>query len=429
MWPRFCWKFGKVRRESRRHRTCKKEKNIVTLEKVLIVLSIAFLLGMALSPPVSLDSQIDGVEVFVRQGCPHCKAAKTFLKQLQLEDPQIRIRIRDLDNDPEALPRLTHLATKHGIQHIGVPTFYLRGRLIVGFTSPDTTGKQLRELLARPPPQSKQDLPDGVCALDITEPCTMMKTRNPSAGTTNIIFPFLGSRGLSDLGLPLFTVLLGLLDGFNPCAMWVLLFLLSLLATLRDRQKMFLIAGTFVGISGLVYFAFMAAWLNVFLIIGYSRVTQLLLGGIAMLIGGIHIKDFFAFRKGISFTIPESAKPGLYARMRRIIQAKNISGALIAIIVLAAMVNLVELACTAGLPALYTQTLARQGLKWWEYYSYLGLYNVAYIADDALMVTIGVITLSHRKLQEREGRWLKLLSGIVMVVLGIILIGAPGWLA
>ena len=192
---------------------------------------------------------------------------------------------------------------------------------------------------------------------------------------------------------------------------------------------MVIIGGTFVAVSGIVYFAFMAAWLNLFLIIGLSRPVQLVLGGIACLIGVINVKDFFAIRRGISLSIPKSAKPGVYERVRRILQAENLPGAVAGVMVLAALVNTVELLCTAGLPALYTQILSLQQLPWWGYYGYLGLYNLAYVLDDSMMLAIAVTTLGHRKLREKEGRWLKLISGTVMLGLGLLLIARPGWLA
>jgi hypothetical protein len=107
----------------------------------------------------------------------------------------------------------------------------------------------------------------------------------------------------------------------------------------------------------------MAAWLNVFLFVGLSRTVQLTLGGVALLIGAVNVKDFFAFRQGLSLSIPAAAKPGLYARLRRIVQAENLTGALIGIVILAALVNVVELLCTAGLPALYTHILSTQSLS------------------------------------------------------------------
>ena len=132
----------------------------------------------------------------------------------------------------------------------------------------------------------------------------------------------------SEVGMPAFTIAIGLVDGFNPCAMWVLLFLLSLLVNLNSRSKMFAIAGVFVLVSGLAYFAFMAAWLNVFVFLGYLRSVQITLGLIGIAVGGIHIKDFFAFKRGISLSIPESAKPGIYERTRRIVTAETMWAAL-----------------------------------------------------------------------------------------------------
>jgi hypothetical protein len=204
--------------------------------------------------------------------------------------------------------------------------------------------------------------------------------------------------------------------------------MLSLLAGLANRPKMLLIAGTFVAVEGIAYFAFMAAWLNMFLLIGLSRITELILGGIAGLAGVINIKDFWAFQRGISLSIPDTAKPGLYARMRRILQAENILAALLGTVMLAVLVQAVELVCTAGLPALYTRILTMHQLDQWGYYGYLALYNVAYMLDDVLVLAIGVITMSHYRLQEREGRWLKLISGIVMVGLSAVMILKPDWL-
>ena len=232
----------------------------------------------------------------------------------------------------------------------------------------------------------------------------------------------------SELGFPLFTVAVGLVDGFNPCAMWVLLFLLSILVNLKSRAKILAVAGTFVLISGLAYFAFMAAWMNVFMLVGLLRPVQITLALLAIAIGAIHIKDFFAFKQGISLSIPESAKPGLYARVRAIINAENLTAAIIGAVVLAVMVNLIELLCTAGIPAMYTEILSLQQLPQWKNYAYLGLYNLAYMFDDGLMVAIVVVSLKKRKLQEAQGRYLKLLSGAVIFVLGVVMLLWPHWL-
>jgi glutaredoxin len=345
------------------------------------------------------------IEVFVRAGCPHCETAKAFLKELQRERPAVRILIYDIAEDSTARKRLATLAAERGIANIGVPTFHIGAELIVGFLSAETTGT---EILARLDQRAQSAV--------------------TPAAVESIQAKWFGELRVKDLGLPLFTIIIGLLDGFNPCSMWVLLFMLSLLAGLAKRPKMLLIAGTFVAVEGIAYFAFMAAWLNMFLLIGLSRITELILGSIAGLAGAINIKDFWAFQRGISLSIPNAAKAGLYAKMRRIIEAENIIAALLGTVILALLVQAVELLCTAGLPALYTRILTMQQLDRWAYYGYLALYNVAYMMDDVLVLAIGVITMSHYRLQEREGRWLKLISGVVMVGLAAVLLLRPNWL-
>jgi hypothetical protein len=271
-----------------------------------------------------------------------------------------------------------------------------------------------------PLPGSNGDLPLPVPA---TEPGL-----ETSATSDSIDIPLFGHVSPRQFGLPLFTITVGLVDGFNPCAMWVLLFLLSILVNLHDRWRILAVAGTFVIISGIAYFAFMAAWLNVFRLVGLLRPVQVALAMIAIVVGAIHVKDFFAFKQGPSLSIPESAKPGIYARVRRIVTAENLFGAVLGASLLAVMVNIVELLCTAGLPALYTQILAMQQLPRWQDYAYLGLYNLAYMFDDSLMVALVVITLGRRKMQERGGRVLKLISGSAIIVLGLVLLFRPEWL-
>ena len=354
---------------------------------------------------VQAGESVQDLEVFVRAGCPHCEAAKVFLDVLRRERPSLRIAIYDVTENSVARQRLATLAGERGLDNLGVPTFLIGTELIVGFLSADTTGVEIR------------------ARLDQQAQGTVVQPPVEAIQTT-----WFGELRVRGLGLPLFTIVIGLLDGFNPCSMWVLLFMLSLLAGLANRSKMLLIAGTFVAVEGIAYFAFMAAWLNMFLLIGLSRITELILGSIAGLAGVINIKDFWAFQRGISLSIPDAAKPGLYARMRRILQTEDILVALLGTVMLAMLVQAVELVCTAGLPALYTRILTMQQLDRWVYYGYLALYNVAYMLDDVLVLAIGVITMSHYRLQEREGRWLKLISGIVMAGLSVVMIMKPKWL-
>jgi hypothetical protein len=341
----------------------------------------------------------DALEVFVREGCPRCAEAKAFLATFSSERPWIRIVYRSIDHDATARDDLVRHSRNSGIWPPGVPTFVFDGRVLVGFESPERTGPELAALVER-------------------------RSLNSGSIETSLF----GRLSVSRLGLPLFTLAVGLLDGFNPCAMWVLLFLLSMLVHLRDRKRMALIAGTFVLVSGAVYYAFMAAWLNAFLVIGMSTALRIALGGTAVFIGAVNVKDFFTPMQGLSLSIPAAAKPGIYARMRAILRAETLLSSLTAVAALAVVVNFVELLCTAGFPAMYTAILTRHNLDPAAHYAYLALYILGYMADDSLMVATAVIALSSRKLTERAGRWLKLLSGAVMLALGGIMILRPEWL-
>lgn len=352
-------------------------------------------------PPVAGTAAERGVlHVYVREGCPHCADAKEFLAQLAVERPQLRIAYRPVDQDPQAGAELVALSQAAGIWPPGVPTFVFDGRLMVGFDDAEHAGRDLIALVD-----------SGVTPPDRVES------------------RWFGTLSASRLGLPLFTLALGLLDGFNPCAMWVLLFLLSLLVRLRDRTRMALVAGTFVLASGAVYYAFMAAWLNVFLAVGMSEPLRWTLAAIAVAIGAINVKDFVAWGRGPSLSIPAAAKPGLVARMRRVLQAEALPASLLAVATLAVLVNFVELLCTAGIPAIYTAVLAQHQLGAAKHYAYLALYIAGYIADDSLMVALAVLALGSGRLSERAGRGLKLVSGLVMLVLGGVMALRPDWLA
>lgn len=277
-----------------------------------------------------------------------------------------------------------------------------------------------------PPPRPVRTLPPEVPAE--SEPLPLPESDSTATPADVVVLPLLGEVHWRAWGLPAFTLTVGLIDGFNPCAMWVLLFLLSLLVNLQDRWKILTVAGTFVAISGLAYYAFMAAWLQVAQWFALLRPVQILLGLLGVCIGSIHVKDFFAFKKGLSLSIPESAKPTIYERTRRIVHAETLLSALVGAIVLAVLVNFLELLCTAGLPAMYTSILTLQQLPAWQNHLYLLLYIAAYMFDDSLMVAVVVITLGKHKLQERGGRILKLISGSVILALGLVLLFRPQWL-
>ncbi|MDH3935433.1 MAG: hypothetical protein OEU62_09725, partial [Gammaproteobacteria bacterium] len=233
---------------------------------------------------------------------------------------------------------------------------------------------------------------------------------------------------LRSLSLPAFTLVLAGLDSFNPCAFFVLLFLLSLLVHARSRGHMLLIGGTFVFFSGLVYFLFMAAWLNLFLVAGELAWVTTLAGLLAVVIALINIKDFFWLHRGVSLSIPDRARPRLYQRIRGLLYSGRLPVLLLGTVLLALAANSYELLCTAGFPMVYTRILTINELAPSAYYGYLLLYNVIYIIPLLLIVGVFSFTLGTRRLSERSGRLLKLLAGLMMLQMGLVLVLAPSLL-
>jgi hypothetical protein len=395
------------------------------------------LVALALSAVV--DAGVEGqavrdtaphLEVFVSWGCPHCEAAKPFVERLRLERPDLRIVLTDVADDPTARDRLMALARERGITAVGVPAFHVGDSLLIGFDASGVTEATVRRLL--PPPSPPEDsIPARApppAGPGVPSPGVEFPPATPAPAPGEVTLPIFGEVNATRLGLPLFSFAVGFVDGLNPCAMWALLYLLTLLAPLRNRRRMFLLGSAFIVTGGVLYFVFLAAWLEVFLLIGFSRLVQVTLGSVALLAATVHVKDFVAFGKGPSLSIPDSARPGIYRRARRVITAENVAGALAAVVALSLLVNMVELLCTAGLPAVYTQILTANDLSRVAYYANLGIYVGAYILDDLIVLAVGVITLSQRRLQERAGRWLKLLSGVVLGALGAVLLFRPQWL-
>lgn len=417
--------------------------------------------------------QLFTANLYTRSTCPRCQSLKAFLPRLKRRWPAIRFVIHDVDRSSAALSKWHELCQAAGSPP-GLPTIEFARRIMIGYQGDDVTGAQLdrlieqvsgREvpkgtgmqqpvsdriqiahqgdrqlhsyaallptsLLVAPAvsdetlPGDLLELPDEADETEVGESAPAVETMT----TDTIDVPLFGRLSASKMGMPLFTLAIGLVDGFNPCAMWVLVFLLSVLVNIKDRRKIFAIAGTFIVISGFAYFAFMAVWLNVSMLIGVARPVQMALGILAVVIGAINVKDFYAFKKGVTLSIPESQKPRLYRRVRDIVNQKYLPAALASAVALAIIVNTIELLCTAGLPALYTHVLTMQDYPVWKNYAYLLLYITAYMLDDTVLVVIVVATLSRRRLQEREGRWLKLLSGLVILVLGLVMLLRPEWL-
>lgn len=351
---------------------------------------------------------------FWSAACPHCQRAKPFIESLAGVYPWLEIHSLPLAADyPENVAIYIEMARAIGADARSVPAFLFCGMMVTGYGDASSTGAFLKERLEECYHRFAQQRHPEVSA-----------GQGPSSEPP-VSIPFLGEIDVHALSLPALTLVLAGLDSFNPCAFFVLLFLLSLLVHARSRKRMLIIGGTFVFFSGLVYFLFMAAWLNLFLVIGHVKWITLVAGLVALFVAVVNIKDFFWLNRGISLSIPASAKPHLYERMRVLATAGRLPAMIFGTVALAIAANSYELLCTVGFPMVFTRALTLSELSTSTYYLYLVFYNLIYVMPLSLIVGVFVFTLGARKLTEREGRILKLLSGLMMLGLGLVLVFAP----
>jgi glutaredoxin len=341
--------------------------------------------------------------LFHTNDCPRCAKMQSLLEELKAENPELEIQQYEISQDNRNRNYFQIMLTEHGLKAQGVPTVFVGDKAFTGFYEKTTRDSILTEIMRLKGSAKIQD-----------------------ARQFNI--PFIGTIDAGTISLPAFTVYIGLLDGLNPCAMWVLTFLLGLMVYSRDRFKIIFVGSVFVLSSDVVYFLFMTAWLNLFLVIGYSKIITLVLGTVAILIGMVNVKELFFFKKGVSLTIPDAAKPKLYKRVRKLLHEKNTLLTVTGVITLAVFVNFIELGCTIGLPAIYTKILSIKKLPSSLEYLYLALYNIAYVVPLAVIVGLFALTLGHFKLSEKHAKILKVVSGLLMIFLGAMMVFKPDML-
>jgi len=238
--------------------------------------------------------------------------------------------------------------------------------------------------------------------------------------------PIIGKIETEKFSLPILTLLIGLADGFNPCAFFVLTFLLAALIGLAGaRKKILLVGGIFAFLSGFFYFLFMSLLLNVFQLGGGISILTIIAGLIAVFAGAINIKDYFYFQKGISLTLPKSHKEKFIQRVKNLSLAQSTFALIIGTVIIAATVNIYELLCTFGFPMVYTRILTLRNLPTSKYYLYLVFYNLVYIIPLLVIVLVFAITLGRKTFSQLWVRRLKLISGFMILFLGFILILKP----
>jgi len=353
----------------------------------------------------------EGFEVhfFYLTGCSHCDEQNSFNEELASKYPSINFIYHDAAK-PEESALLSKMLASVGIE--GEPEFpvtIFEWQVFNGWESEETTGEQIEKALQQ-------------C---LTGDCPETRREGPEDEAT---LPIIGKIRLSDYSLSSLAVILGLVDGFNPCAMWVLAYLISLIMTLKDKRKIWLLVGSFVFASGVLYFLFMTAWLNAFLFLGYFRPVTIAIGLVALGAGILNVREFIKTKGALVCELgDEESRKKTMARIEKIIFSPLTLATIAGIVALAFVVNSIEFLCSSALPAIFTHILSLRNLATFQYYAYILLYDCFFMLDDFIIFGLAAFAVTSN-VGERYVKYCKPAGGAILLVLGVLLLFAPNLL-
>ncbi|WP_051331794.1 thioredoxin domain-containing protein [Methylocaldum szegediense] len=373
------------------------------------------------------DERVAHVYFFWKDGCPHCEREKDFLTRWQREETRVRVRYLEISREIDNYEVFAALVRQFGIERPGVPLTVVGETFFDGYNDDSTTGAVIKSAATACLEVFCRDLVWPLLTGQASPPAE--DSAKPVANLPDILeLPIFGEVSIAKVSLPLLTIMLAAVDGFNPCAMWTLLFLIGLLVGLRNRFRMWVLGSAFIVASAAVYYLFMAAWLNLLLFFGMLLWIRILVGMLAVGGGTYYLREYFVNPEAIcKVTAPESRKR-VFDRLRLLASERRFLLALAGIILLAVAVNLVELICSAGIPAVYTQVLTLSSLPTWQYHAYLGLYILVFMLDDLFVFFVAMQTLRVTGLTGKYVRHAHAIGGLVLIVIGLLLLFKPEWL-
>ncbi|MCK4353619.1 MAG: hypothetical protein KAW83_00055 [Dehalococcoidia bacterium] len=374
----------------------------------LVILGVALLFtGYESTKPTANE----GFEVhfFYLTGCSHCDEQNPFNEELASRYPSINFIYHDATKPEESALLSKMLASVRIEGEPEFPVTIFEWQVFNGWESEKTTGEQIEKALQQ-------------C---LTGNCPETRREGPEDEAT---LPIIGKIRLSDYSLSSLAVILGLVDGCNPCAMWVLAYLISLIMTLKDKRKIWLLVGSFVFASGVLYFLFMTAWLNAFLFIGYFRPVTIAIGLVALGAGILNVREFIKTKGALVCEMgDEESRKKTMARIEKVIFSPLTLATIAGIVALAFVVNSIEFLCSSALPAIFTHILSLRNLATFKYYAYILLYDCFFMLDDFIIFGLAAFAVTSSE-GERYAKYCKPVGGTISLVLGVLLLFTPNLL-
>jgi len=372
------------------------------------------------------------IHFFYSEYCTHCSEEKVFLDEISQDEKYHNVSIIKYLTDShlsEGGVNPDYTRNNDLIEEVadvfditaGTPMTVIGGKAFLGFNT----------IIKYSIPKYIEKYSENE-HVDVMNKIINEETIAPGDIDTSVLdiieLPLIGIVDPKTVSLGLVAVVLGLVDGFNPCAMWVLLFLISLLLPNADRKRIFILGGAFILTSALFYFALMMAWVNTAVFIAGNLAFRIIVGAFALAAGGYNLYQFIKNirQKDVGCEVTdEKQRVKLMDRVRKIVNQNKLILALLGVIALALIVNFIEVACSAGLPLAFANILAINGLAGWSSLGYVLLYILFFIIDDLVVFTIVMLTLKIKVVSNKIARYNHLIGGIIMIAIGILMIFFP----
>ena len=406
--------------------------------KKILFIFIIFILNISF---VFADGKKNLVNIYLFHSdtCPHCKEEIKFLNDIQKDYDNIKIYMYEI-SDSYNLELMDEVAKLYDTKASGTPFTIIGDKYFLGFSYEasherfiasidyysnnaytDRTGEYIGNIelpIYEVIPQVEKPEEEKISVDDYIEKVTDRKI-NILGKTIN----------LKNMALPVVALVIGLVDGFNPCAMWVLLFLISMLIGMRDKKKMIILGFTFLLTSALIYLLFMLAWLNAATFLLTIKWVRLLIGLVAIVGGYINLRSYIKHRKDDGCNVIDDKKRNrIFDKIKKFTHERNFFLAMLGVITLAISVNVVELACSAGLPVMFIQILSMNHLSLFYEVLYIAIYMFFFLVDDLIVFIIAVSTMELTGFSTKYGKAAKLIGGILLLLIGILMILKPEWL-
>ena len=391
----------------------------------ILVLSFFFVL-----PVSAKENDKITLYLFYGDGCPHCAQEKEFLSRIEGNYDNLEIVKYEVWKDKDNQDFLNKVKSELGIERSGVPVTIIGDTYMVGWSEAleGRVTRAIRFYKNNEYTDVVEQIKNDTYVKPVEEESGFEKEEEKSDEDATIDVPLIGKVNLKNVSLTTAGVVLGLIDGFNPCAMWVLLFLISMLLGMKDKKRMWIIGLTFLGSSALVYMLIMLSWLNIVVSIATSIWVRNAIAVVAIIGGIINLVNYFKHQDSGCSVVDEKKRKSVFSRIKKFTQEKSLILALIGAVALAFSVNIIELACSAGLPLVYTQLLAINNITGFGAFFYVLLYIIFFLLDDLVIFFIAMKTMEVTGFSTKYNKYSHLVGGLLMVAIGLLLILKPEWL-